>query len=924
MKPISLTVSAFGPYAGETTVDFSILGSRGLYLITGDTGAGKTTIFDAITYALFGKPSGNSRDASMLRSKYAKPETPTFVKLVFSYKAQKYYVERNPDYQRPSLRGTGMTKQTADATLIMPDGSVITKEKAVTAAIEELIGINRDQFCQIAMIAQGDFLKLLLAETKDRIKIFRKIFNTEPYDRLQEELKNNAGELRKSCEESERSIHQYIDEVECDKDSVFSGDLETAKSDNGIGKLDDTVELIEQIIGSDRQEIKSISERLAHNQKQTDENNVLIGRATTVNSAKRSKSDAESKLKTESERLISLREVLAKTEGNAEKIKRLEKQITLASDSLGEYREIELTVRQRDNGKKALADGLNKIARQTEQLRNLEEELASEKAEKDMLQTAEKEQAELSAKREKLSERSNRVTTLSGYIDDYRKAYVKYKATGEEYKQNTAEYKSANENYQIMHRAFFDGQAGLLASELSDNEPCPVCGSLSHPHPAELKSTVPTKEQLDSAREKAEKLRCENERLSALAGADKAKATAAHDKVVENVSSLIGECDSKEIVDRTKAELSAVNSEIEATDKAIAAAAEKIRRREIVAKRIDEIESMLVTLRESIGKLSADISAQRVQVESAEKQISEKSAKLHFETVEQAKSNINVMQNECVRLQNESDYAKKSCEESEKIITQCRAEIKSADTILADTAEYDIAALVEKKRRLDEEKKQLSLQRDSLVSRTESNSSALVRIRNVFKSMSSIEERYKTIKMLSDTANGDISGKEKIKLETYIQMTHFDRIIEKANVRFMAMSGGQYELVRRTDNGLRAQVGLDLDIIDHTNLSKRSVNSLSGGESFIASLSLALGLSDYIQCTAKGGGIQIDTMFVDEGFGTLSDEVLNEAIRALTDLTDGDRLVGIISHVNELKDRIQRQIIVTKDRVGGSSIKIEI
>ena len=901
-----------------------MLGSRGLYLITGDTGAGKTTLFDAITYALFGKPSGNSRDASMLRSKYAKPETPTFVKLTFTYKSQKYHVERNPDYQRPSLRGTGMTKQTADATLIMPDGSVITKEKAVTSAIEELIGINRDQFCQIAMIAQGDFLKLLLAETKDRIKIFRRIFNTEPYDRLQEELKNNANELRKICEESERSIHQYIDEVQCDSGSVLSDNLEAAKNDCGIGKIDDTVALIGQIIESDKQRVKSISERLADNQKQTDENNVLIGRAATAESAKRSKSDAESKLKTESERLISLREVLAKTEGNSEKIKQLEKQITLVSDSLGSYHEIELIIRRRDDDKKALTDGLEKIARQTKQLRNLEEELASKKAEKDTLQTAEKEQAELSAKREKLTERSNRVTTLSGYIDDYRKAYVKYKATGDRYKKKAAEYKIANEEYQIMHRAFFDGQAGLLASELSDNEPCPVCGSLSHPHLAELKSTVPTKEQLDSARETMEKLRCENEELSTLAGADKAKATAAHDKVMENVSSLIGECDSKEIVDRTKAELSAVKMEIEATDKAIIAVAEKIKRREIVAKRIDEIEPMLVKLRESIGKLSADTSAQKVQIESAQKQISEKSSRLHFETAEQAKANIDAMQNECLGLQKESDHAKKSCDESEKIITQCRAEIKSADTILADAAEYDVDALAEKKHRLDEEKKQLSLQRDVLVSRTESNSTALTRIRKVCSAMSSVEERYKTVKLLSDTANGDISGKEKIKLETYIQMTHFDRIIEKANVRFMAMSGGQYELVRRTDNGLRAQVGLDLDVIDHTNLSKRSVNSLSGGESFIASLSLALGLSDYIQCTAKGGGIQIDTMFVDEGFGTLSDEVLNEAIRALTDLTDGDRLVGIISHVNELKDRIQRQIIVTKDRTGGSSIKIEI
>ncbi|NLA88209.1 MAG: SMC family ATPase [Clostridiales bacterium] len=232
MRPITLTMSAFGPYAEKTVLELYKLGTQGIYLITGDTGAGKTTIFDAITFALYGEASGENREASMLRSKYATPETPTFVELVFEYAGKRYTIKRNPEYERPVKRGEGTTTQKADAELTMPDGQVITKAKDVTNTVKEIIGIDRSQFTQIAMIAQGDFLKLLLAPTEERKKIFRQIFRTELYQVLQDKLKEESAALSRQREALCSRIRQYIDDIVCKDDDVLSIELEKAKSRN--------------------------------------------------------------------------------------------------------------------------------------------------------------------------------------------------------------------------------------------------------------------------------------------------------------------------------------------------------------------------------------------------------------------------------------------------------------------------------------------------------------------------------------------------------------------------------------------------------------------------------------------------------------------------------------------------------------------
>ena len=256
MRPVKLTISAFGPYAGRMTIDMDALGTRGLYHITGKTGAGKTTIFAAITFALYGEPSGDSRSASQFRSKYADPQTPTEVELGFDYAGKRYTVRRNPEYERPKSRGEGLTEEKAAAELTLPDGRVITKRRDVDAAVAAIMGVDRGQFSQIAMLAQGDFLKLLLASTDDRKKIFRKLFSTQKYEDLQDRLKASSGALRKEYEELSRSIRQYVEGILCDEEDVL--DIEVQKARAGKLPAEEVADLLHTLIAQDEQQAESV------------------------------------------------------------------------------------------------------------------------------------------------------------------------------------------------------------------------------------------------------------------------------------------------------------------------------------------------------------------------------------------------------------------------------------------------------------------------------------------------------------------------------------------------------------------------------------------------------------------------------------------------------------------------------------------
>ncbi len=921
MRPIRLTMSAFGPYAGSTEIDFSKLGTRGLYLITGDTGAGKTTIFDAITYALYGEPSGNNRDVNMFRSKYAKPETPTEVELTFEYAGKEYYIKRHPEYERPKTRGEGITTEKADAELHCPDGRVVTRLKDVNKAVTDIMGIDRNQFTQIAMLAQGDFLKLLLAPTKDRISIFQKIFHTQKYYDLQTRLKDEAKSLTNEYKDSTNSIKQYINGIECDKDDVLSINVEKAK--NNELSTDDVVELIIKLINQDNVDLASLQEDIDNKDKEISKLNSQIAKAEeyqkTENSLKRS---LDKKAKKEPE-LKALKNKLEEAEKRSPEITELSNSIASINVELNEYDELDGKNKKLGDIDKSILKNKTDKTDKEKSAEELNANVEKLKAEVGTLKNVDVEKLKLEKEREKLNENIEKIKDIQEALKNISELEKKLEKKQNEYisKSNDAENKKVE--YDIKHKAYLDEQAGILAESLEEGKPCPVCGSENHPMPAMKSAEAPTKEELEKCKNQYEKAFNSAVKESEESGSIKTEISLNRETALKNANEITDVHSFEDIADiiaKKKEEYEKQSSDVELRLKT---AKENVERKAELEKSIPQKEKELNDLNNDITDTEKELTKLNVQKNSVEQRIKELKDKLSFESKAAAEEKISELEKQRDNIDNAIEQAKAEYQKCDKELAALNSAIEEAKNMLEDKPDCDIEAERENLENIKEQRTKLLDKKQTIISRLKSNEKYLDEICKKSDDISKIEKKLTWVKALSDTANGDLNGREKIKLETYIQMTYFDSIIQKANTRLMIMSGGQYELKRRhaAENN-QNQSGLDLDVIDHYNGSERSVKTLSGGESFKASLSLALGLSDEIQSSA--GGIQLDTMFVDEGFGSLDEESLQQAMRALAGLTEGDRLVGIISHVSELKEKIDRQIVITKDRAGGSKAEIMV
>ena len=919
MRPIKLTLSAFGPYAGKTELEMDKLGTQGLYLITGDTGAGKTTIFDGITFALYGEASGENREASMLRSKYADSDTPTFVELAFSYAGKIYRVIRNPEYERPSRRGTGFTTQMANAELIFPDGRVVTKARDVTNAIREITGIDRNQFAQIAMIAQGDFLKLLLAPTEDRKKIFRQIFKTELYQYLQEKLKDESGRFGKEYETLKNSIQQYVNGVSCQENDVLYIELDKAKNGNLL--TTDIIHLIHQIIAVDENDRTDLKNQFGNTEKILDSLNANLGKAEEINRAKDGLASAKEKLlKAEPK----LKELYAQFETEKQKLPEMEalsSAITTERNKLSQYDELEKTQRTivsielEYQGKDAEYFAL--IASLDVEIKRLVEA----KKELETLKNAGIEREKLLASKNALQERQDELSNLSKDFVIYRKlsnaldtAKLTYLTAMQESEYYHAEYSAKN-------KAFLDEQAGILASAMKEGSKCPVCGSTEHPEPALLSKNSPSEAEINTAKETWEIAQSNATDLSVKAGELNGQVMTKRVDLISCSSKLIGEFEFDDIEARIELVSAKLVLLLKETWEKIKAEEAKAKRASDLNTQIPQMESHTKSLDITLSNAKSVLAALSQDIINRKDQLAKLLKILEFESKGKAEESINVLEIKLNQMKKQLDNAQNAYSECKSEIDALTGTINGLMTQLQDVKEIDVDTEKKHQSELTLEKVLLSERITQITSRLDRNRDALRNIKERSSLLVEVEAKWIWIKALSNTANGNLSGKEKIMLETYIQMTYFDRILARANTRFMVMSGGQYELKRRieSDNN-RSQSGLELDVIDHYNGTERSVKTLSGGESFKASLSLALGLSDEIQSSA--GGIMLDTMFIDEGFGSLDDESLQQAMRALYGLTEGNRLVGIISHVSELKEKIDKQIVVTKEKSGGSQAKI--
>lgn len=917
MRPLKITMSAFGPYAGEVTLDMQKLGKSGIYLITGDTGAGKTTVFDAISYALYGEASGNYRENTTLRSKYASADTPTFVELEFEYNNEIYKINRNPEYPRPNKRGEGFTKQSANAELVMPDGSVITKIKEVSAKVEEIIGINKNQFSQIAMIAQGDFRKLLNCETNERSKIFRKIFKTEPYHNIEIKLSSLFNELKRNREKEKSGIEQYINQLKCNENDTLSLELERAKSGDVL--IEDVIKLAGEIINKDTLEYTKTQKNIESINEEIEKINSNIKLYENQEATKKAFAEASAQLEELKAKRSECEKAYKSAEAQRERLDDLTRKINLINSKMPKYDELKSLENSINERAQSFEKSNNLLKLKQQEITLLEKEIDEKSKALEEVKGADLLVQKLTVQKEEIKKKAEALKELKTEIDRCKTEQKNLKNAQSFAKSALDEYGALENEYNQIYIAFFNEQAGIIADELKDGEPCPVCGSTSHPNLARKSENAPSQADVESAQNLVKK---------AQEKADKARDTASalksrFDEIAANVKSaakkLFGTDDN--VFDDYNSNINALKKEHDCTLALLKTANEKLNLYQKLDKEIPKIQEKQKSLSDEISTLNTQKASDEAFISENTKRVTSIKSELDFESADLAKDKLKEYTDLSNDIKNAIEKSKNDFDDIKSKYDTQKGTKASLEKALKEFKEIDLASLKEKSLKLNEYKKDVDKTAKSLYSRIESNKLLVDNISEKRDILKGYDDKYVWLKALSETANGDISGKEKITLETFVQMTYFDSIIRKANIRLLTMSDGQYELVRRSDaETLKKNEGLALDVIDHFNGSSRSVSTLSGGESFMASLCLALGLSDEIQ--SSNGGIKLDTMFVDEGFGSLDGEALDRALSALTSLSQGNRLVGIISHVDALRDRIDNKIVITKDRTTVSNAQI--
>ena len=1034
MRPIKLTISAFGPYASKQVIDFEELKGRNIFVISGKTGAGKTTIFDAISYALYGEASGESRETDSLRSHFADDNTETYVELEFELRGEKYTVNRVPKQKKKKARGEGYTEKSADATLTLPDGKVITKVKNVTDKIIEILGITREQFKQIVMLAQGEFKKLLLADSVEREGIFRKIFNTYDFEKIQAELKDKAANLSKNRTKSKHEMEINLKNIKGEHDIVID---EYVDFPLVIEKLKDLLERDNNIYKTLNEEGKEVDNNLqVKNQEKAiiETNNNLLKEKEIITKALEELLSKEDEYKNKSKTIIdgkNAKEVKYIEDKLIETTKKLTKReedynlslknidsLKLKQEEANKLLQIEES-KECDREKLSLEiNNLNKLEEKIIELDSLNnkvmhlkqsaensklqiinnkketEELKKSKEEKELqlkdIATLETKKVELESDIKAKNKTLDEVRELFKVIRSFQNTYIEHNNKAKEYKEFEVEYKKVKENYEKMDDLYKKEQAGILASKLQENEPCPVCGSTNHPNKATIKENlkIPTKEELKVAKENLDKLEKENlEKINNLTTLNSNKTTYLEQvnnhlsmlsatlnidktfnsetaKVVKNLGTEL-----KSVIDKLKDELLKVIDKIslkEKIEKELNLITTTINEREHSLIKLEECEKNYTTeLTQNITKIDeykkeipeniTDLKTLNnlIEVKTKELNISkEKLAKLRLENENLAKklegenstskeinksieelkleiANNKANFNEAIKEQGfdniqtyeDAKLQISMVESLEKEVENYNSELKltkaKQEDIINKTKDIvfmDITTIDEEIRSIQNNKKELESKLRELHAIIVGNKTILKNVENLNIEFKEIEEEYKVLGELADLANGKKAPY--ISFERYILASYFEDIIEAANIRLEKMTGDRFSLIRKTSKSKGAgQKGLELEIYDNYTDSSRDVSSLSGGESFKASLSLALGLSDIVQSNA--GGVSLDTMFVDEGFGTLDPQSLDNAIDSLLELQRGGRLVGIISHVEELKERIDAKLEVTSTSKGS-------
>ena len=930
MKPLKLTMSAFGSYAGKNVIDFTGQ-QQGIFLITGDTGAGKTTIFDAITYALYNQTSGGERNGNMMRSQYAQPETETYVELEFLYRGQTYRVRRNPDYKITKTLKNGKIREQKvphSVELTMPDGTVFPEKKNATdAKIIEILGLTADQFSQIVMIAQGDFLKLLYTKSDERKMIFSKLFRTDIYWKIQENLRRKSMEMDERIQENDRAFEQEksriillpeseelpLDELverlrERLKDALKEQNLRRANVEELNKKITKYEEINKLFVSLEK--IRQTGKELEARQAESKE------RRQQIENARK----ADKVLVAEQQNLRQQQEV----EQSAQAIAKMTE--TLANDQ-------EMFETLKTQQQEAEAKQKREAADIQKKMLALEQSFPSYEA----LQNARSEEQQAKKVWEdlgKISEESfhKKKAGIAALKEQQKRQEQVVEQTKKNWEQTSLSASESAKHYEHMYEAFLKEQAGILAENLSAGCPCPVCGSTVHPDPAKLSDHAVTElevEQAKKTRAAAEEKRdlayaafeaekTEKQKLAQAVEKEEADFVLAQTiakqqrkEAEQNYVSLqkIAEQIREKLVYPSLAE---AKKQYAAMQKALEAAEQEIERKR---QKVSELAEAMNTLKgQKLAEEENQKTAKKLAVKTEKEyaKLLEKSGFVSEETYhlailpERSRSKLEREEKEyesqCLRQQSEQKLLEKQV--SGKTYT--------------DTTELNEQLKAEKQALKEAEKTYMELH-----TAYENDRSVLQNCAVYLEKGKKLESEDQVIKSLSKTANGRLSGSAKIDFETYIQRQYFKQIIHEANKRLLTMSNHQFilKLKEEANTGRKTNEGLDLSVYSLVTDSERDVKTLSGGESFLAALAMALGLSDIVERSA--GAIHPDMMFIDEGFGSLDAQSRQQAIEVLAELAGDSRMVGIISHVTELKEQIDRKLVVSRTDKGSRAVWTE-
>lgn len=930
MRPIKLTMTAFGSYVNKTELDFTKLGAEGLYLITGDTGAGKTTIFDAITFALYGAPSGEYRETKMMRSRNVPDDVMTEVELVFESGGKSYTVTRSLEYQREKKRGEGMTTAPARNTLVLPDDrKPLEKDDEVKAKIAELLGVTQPQFKQIIMLAQGEFRKMLCAkdadERSERQKILRKLLNTEIYEEFQTRILKKAKASGEEYSNLKAEAVRIIDSADCEevpellesKEKIVSGGL------SNISALDAFAKQLDELCRSDGERQGQLGAEIKKAKKANSELSKKIGEVRDKNNRYEAREKQKAALpgleKNAEETKRELERVQAE---NSPKLVELAEKITLINNSLGKYEKLDNILGELNRCDKMIVNNSRELTSRTEFCSKAEGELKALKDEHSSLKDAGENAAEQENKLGELSRERGNINSLLERLEEHGK-------TCESLKSEQGKYQEADENavrleelFKELRRRYNNERAGLfadIAEKLADGEPCPVCGSVHHPNKAVRSENSPDKKAVDNAEKTAKTARRTADDLCGFCEKIKGALEASEKSLLQQLSELGFTLN--DASDKADERLRKLAEETKLLSEQLAEENSRKARRGDLEKVIPEKERLLNETKELCGRLKTEISSAEVRAGELQKQFDELKTDLRFESKRAAENELTALNSRSDSLKEQIENARKAAGDRERELLELRTLIDGCD-LPEDYVPVDIDELNEKQSELEGLENELSEKAKKTEFRLKSNSRALGEAKKITPLLIEAEKRRELLQSLSDAANGNVKESNKKTLESFVQVELFKDILRHANVQFSQMTGGRYELLCDDvpANNKRDHT-LDINIFDCHSGKTGAVGSLSGGESFMASLSLALGLSEAVR--QRSGGVELETMFVDEGFGSLDEETLRQAMTALNGLSDKGMLIGIISHVDELKRSIPKQIVVRKDGASGSLAEIK-